>query len=208
MSVRGPQARQSFLTVRGVCMVLSLAATGGMTLPSFAAHPTATTPIEHLIVVIGENQTFDAVFATYQPAHGEPVDNLLSQGIVLADGSPGPNFARAVQRKAQPGSRFSIDPVRARSMTACRGPRSSASPMLISTTWATPWTNAFRRDFPAGRFRCRATFPIPARMRHRALRPPRHRSRVPPAIRCTDSFRCGNSAASRIDRRIFTPGWP
>jgi len=208
MSVRGPQARQSFLTVRGVCMVLSLTATGGMTLPSFAAHPPATTPIEHLIVVIGENQTFDAVFATYQPAHGEPIDNLLSQGIVLADGSPGPNFARAVQRKAQPGSRFSIDPVRAAVYDSL--PR----PTLIGVSDANfhDLGNAVDERIPAGLpsgpFPLSRYIPIPARMRHRALRPPRHRSRVPPAIRCTDSFRCGNSAASRIDRRIFTPEWP
>src|SRR5271168_915769 len=53
-----------------------------------------TSPIKHLIVIIGENRSFDHVFATYQPKKGETVDNLLSKGIVRADGTPGPNFNR------------------------------------------------------------------------------------------------------------------
>ena len=49
-----------------------------------------TTPIKHVIVIIGENRTFDHLFATYQPVKkNETVLNLLSQGIVNADGTPG-----------------------------------------------------------------------------------------------------------------------
>jgi phospholipase C len=49
-----------------------------------------TTPIKHVIVIIGENRTFDHLFATYQPVKkDETVLNLLSQGIVNADGTPG-----------------------------------------------------------------------------------------------------------------------
>ena len=48
------------------------------------------TPIQHLIVIIGENQTFDGLFATYVPKRGETVHNLLSEGIVKANGEPGP----------------------------------------------------------------------------------------------------------------------
>src|ERR1700720_3621693 len=55
------------------------------------------TPIKHLIVLIGENRTFDHVFATYEPKHGQDVGNLLSKGIVNADGSPGLNAAVATQ---------------------------------------------------------------------------------------------------------------
>ncbi|HXR24781.1 MAG TPA: hypothetical protein VN742_05420, partial [Candidatus Binataceae bacterium] len=50
-----------------------------------------TTPITHLIVLIGENRSFDHVFATYRPKGNATVTNLLSNGIILADGSPGPN---------------------------------------------------------------------------------------------------------------------
>ena len=57
-------------------------------------------PIKHVIVIIGENRTFDHVFATYQPKKGQHVDNLLSKGIINADGSPGPNFALATQFSA------------------------------------------------------------------------------------------------------------
>jgi phospholipase C len=56
-----------------------------------------TTPIKHVIVIIGENRSFDHVFATYQPKGYETVWNLLSEGIVNADGTPGPNFSQARQ---------------------------------------------------------------------------------------------------------------
>ncbi|HEX9200108.1 MAG TPA: alkaline phosphatase family protein, partial [Acidobacteriaceae bacterium] len=59
------------------------------------------TPIKHVIVIIGENRTFDHIFATYQPVHGETIDNLLSKGIVNANGTPGPKFALAAQNSAQ-----------------------------------------------------------------------------------------------------------
>ena len=59
-----------------------------------------SSPIKHVIVIIGENRTFDHVFATYVPKRGEHVWNLLSEGIVNADGTPGPNFLRAEQKSA------------------------------------------------------------------------------------------------------------
>ena len=58
------------------------------------------TPIKHVIVIIGENRSFDHVFATYKPKHGEKVWNLLSKGIVNDDGTPGPNFRKAHQLAA------------------------------------------------------------------------------------------------------------
>jgi len=51
-------------------------------------------------VIIGENRTFDHVFATYQPKNGETVSNLLSKGIVKSDGTPGPDFSLSSQSKA------------------------------------------------------------------------------------------------------------
>jgi phospholipase C len=41
------------------------------------------TPIKHLIVLIGENRSFDNVYATYQPKNGQTIANLLSSGIIL-----------------------------------------------------------------------------------------------------------------------------
>jgi phospholipase C len=72
--------------------------------PAFAAaedrSPRTRTPIKHVIVIIGENRTFDHVFATYKPKNGESIDNLLSKGIVNEDGTPGPNFSKASQSSA------------------------------------------------------------------------------------------------------------
>ncbi len=59
-----------------------------------------TSPIKHVIVIIGENRTFDHIYATYVPRKGQTIDNLLSKGIVHADGSPGPNFNLAAQYTA------------------------------------------------------------------------------------------------------------
>ena len=53
-----------------------------------AARIRTETPIKHIILIIGENRTFDHVFATYRPRHGQSVFNLLSEGIVNADGIP------------------------------------------------------------------------------------------------------------------------
>jgi phospholipase C len=58
------------------------------------------TPIQHVIVIIGENRSFDHVFATYVPRRGQNVRNLLSEGIVNADGSPGRYFSKAEQNAA------------------------------------------------------------------------------------------------------------
>jgi phospholipase C len=59
-----------------------------------------STPIKHVIVIIGENRTFDHIFATYQPKTGQTVNNLLSEKIINVDGSPGPNFSMANQNSA------------------------------------------------------------------------------------------------------------
>jgi phospholipase C len=59
--------------------------------------PTAT-PIKHVVIIVGENRSFDHLFATYVPKDKhEKVRNLLSEGIVNADGTPGPRFNRAHQ---------------------------------------------------------------------------------------------------------------
>src|SRR6202050_5483925 len=69
-----------------------------------------SSPIKHVILIIGENRTFDHVFATYQPRSGQTVLNLLSEGIVNVDGSPGPNFGLAAQWQASDTTTFSNSP--------------------------------------------------------------------------------------------------
>jgi phospholipase C len=62
------------------------------------------TPIQHVIVIVGENRTFDHLFATYQPVSSDTVNNLLSEGIVDANGNPGPNYSKSQQFSADVSS--------------------------------------------------------------------------------------------------------
>jgi len=72
--------------------------------------PMPRTPIRHLVVVIGENVSFDALYGTYVPTTGQRIDNLRSRGIVGEDGLPGPRYADAAQhRYHNVGGRYSID---------------------------------------------------------------------------------------------------
>jgi phospholipase C len=69
--------------------------------PNQGSRDTETrTPIKHVIVIIGENRSFDHVFATYVPKRGQLVWNLLSEGIINANGTPGPNFFKGEQAAA------------------------------------------------------------------------------------------------------------
>ena len=97
--------------------ILSLA--GGQTGAVFAASgfgPSQSdnktrTPIKHVIIIIGENRTFDHVFATYKPkTAGETVSNLLSKGIVKADGTPGANYAKAMQMQGADYDAYQLSP--------------------------------------------------------------------------------------------------
>jgi phospholipase C len=65
-----------------------------------AAKQKTATPIKHVIVLIGENRTFDHLFATYVSPSGDSVNNLLSEGIIKADGTPGRHFGKAKQFQA------------------------------------------------------------------------------------------------------------
>jgi phospholipase C len=81
-------------------MVVQISLGGPLAVP-LQAHdkdePYTKTPIKHVIVLIGENRTFDHIFATYVPRSGDSVSNLLSEGIIKADGTPGPHFSKAAQ---------------------------------------------------------------------------------------------------------------
>jgi phospholipase C len=108
--------------MQSCCLGLSALAMGQFTMtPVLAAQPgQAITPIKHVIVIIGENRSFDHVFATYQPkGAGESVNNLLSEGIIQLDSSknavPGPNFAKAHQQSATdagPADAFLLTPAK------------------------------------------------------------------------------------------------
>ncbi|HXZ02517.1 MAG TPA: alkaline phosphatase family protein [Stellaceae bacterium] len=91
---------------RGLVFAAALLSAAG---PAFGEGETAT-PIEHFIVVVGENLSFDHLFATFRPPPGESVANLLAKGIVAEDGGPGPQAALAVQRIAAPRGRYEVTP--------------------------------------------------------------------------------------------------
>ena len=93
----------------GLRLGVAAAALGAFTANAGAADPDksadrtpTTTPIKHVIVVIAENSSFDHAFGTFRPRDGQHIANLLSKGIVNADGTPGPNFKKAAQFTVSP----------------------------------------------------------------------------------------------------------
>src|ERR1700746_3107900 len=85
------------LSVSALLLATSFNSTHGQTNKAPAGDANTATPIKHVIVIVGENRSFDHLFATYAPRPGETVNNLLSEGIVNADGTPGPNYSQATQ---------------------------------------------------------------------------------------------------------------
>jgi phospholipase C len=70
--------------------------------------PRTASPIKHLIIILGENRSFDHLFGIYKPHHGETISNLLSKGIVKEDGTPGPKFSLARQFTTSSGMSYFI----------------------------------------------------------------------------------------------------
>ena len=113
--------RERFMSSR-LTRIASVTGIAGLALTALAATAPAaaaagagdsaptTTPIKHVIVIIGENHTFDNVFATYQPPAGQTIWNLRSEGIVTANGTPGPNFSKATQLTASNTKTYTADP--------------------------------------------------------------------------------------------------
>ena len=91
----------------------------------FAQTHAPRTPIKHIIVVVGENHSFDNLFAAYQPQPGQSVRNLLSEGIIKADGSEGPNFKQAEQWQAVDHDKYSIAPERTAAYTTLPQPNTT-----------------------------------------------------------------------------------
>jgi phospholipase C len=94
-----------------------------------AKHVQTASPIKHVIVIIGENSSFDHAFGTYVPRRREDsVWNLLSRGIVKADGSPGINFTHAQQFSVAAQPLYYIHPP-AGSKTAFGASNSATNPL-------------------------------------------------------------------------------
>jgi phospholipase C len=112
-----------------------------------------TTPIKHVIVIIGENRTFDHLFATYTPVNsGETVSNLLSKGIVKADGTPGPNYSSAPQNLTFNTATYQISPTASRTAFTTLPPPLAGggyvdgAPPFSNVEDATTYENGLLRD--------------------------------------------------------------
>ncbi|HLH75279.1 MAG TPA: alkaline phosphatase family protein [Candidatus Binataceae bacterium] len=86
------------------------------------------TPIQHVVLIIGENRTFDHLFGTFRPNPGQSVMNLLSEGIVNSDGTPGPNFARAQQWQASDTGSYSVHPDKTEPFSSLPQPTTGGAP--------------------------------------------------------------------------------
>ncbi|MGI9168979.1 MAG: alkaline phosphatase family protein, partial [Caulobacteraceae bacterium] len=106
------QRLKAFPRVRAAALVvLPMMAGAALAGPRPGANDSrTTTQIKHVIVIVGENRGFDYLFATYVSPSGEAVRNLLSEGIVNADGTPGPRFKDARQFRASDTTTFSVSP--------------------------------------------------------------------------------------------------
>jgi acid phosphatase len=108
------------------CLVTAAAFTAGSVAPAFAG--STATPIEHVIVIVGENHTFDNLFGTYKPKAGQTIDNLLSKGIVKEDGTPGPHFNKAAQRIGRDEVHYNAETATAGSYTTLPQPWTTSAP--------------------------------------------------------------------------------
>jgi phospholipase C len=108
------------------------------------------TPIKHVIVIVGENRTFDHVFGAYKPKAGQTVSNLLSKGIINADGTPGANFKAATQYQASVTDTFSISPSNKEPYTTLPPPKAGGA-QFASDTNPPPFATlaAAQAAFPA-----------------------------------------------------------
>ena len=82
------------LSISAVLLTSSSTSTSGQANNAPKGDGNTATPIKHVIVIVGENRSFDHLFATYAPKPGETVNNLLSEGIVNSDGTPGPTIRK------------------------------------------------------------------------------------------------------------------
>ena len=93
------------LAASGIAATGSTAATQGPQGATFSR-----TPIKHVIVIIGENHSFDNVFATYTPPGRQRIQNLLTEGIITKSGAPGPDFKKAAQLTASDTGKYTLTP--------------------------------------------------------------------------------------------------
>ncbi len=129
VDMRGVSLRRRLLACAAATAMIANAAS-----PAFASGNDNNTasPIKHVIVIIGENRSFDHLFATYKPVSTDTVLNLFSEGIVNADGTPGANYGKHLQYSASDYDVYQITPAK-----------------KPYTTLPPPWLAARRRPMSA-----------------------------------------------------------
>jgi phospholipase C len=143
------QGRLAVIAAGSVMIGSALVAASAISAPGAGASARkagdSVSPIKHVIVIVGENHTFDNVFATYQPPKGQSINNLLSEQIVTASGGPGPNVAKALQRTASDTAAdgYQVSPARTGSYTTLPQP---------STTYVSKACDGQAENVPDARF--------------------------------------------------------
>jgi phospholipase C len=97
------------------------------------------TPIKHVIVVLAENRSFDHLFGLYKPPAGQTVFNILSEGIVKDDGTPGPNFLKATQYEARVEETYDPAPTAKEMYSTLPPPMTGSAPQTASDTEGPPF---------------------------------------------------------------------
>src|SRR6202789_2170577 len=130
----------------GAMMLIALQVFAGLPQSSYAqtAAPATTTPIKHVIIIIRESRRFEHVYATYTPKAGETVKNLLSEGIVKANGKPGVNYSLSAQFSAVDSTTagtgaYSIDP-QSKSIFSTLPPALAGGPEAPTVAGPAPFT--------------------------------------------------------------------
>jgi phospholipase C len=131
------------VSVAALCIAAAPLAFGLQQNESWAGQPSSAdeqtrTPIKHVLIIVGENRTFDHLFGTYTPPG---VRNLLSEGIVNADGTPGPNFALATQNTASDTTTYSISPRITGPYKTLPPPSTDSAPQSASDTSPPPFAS-------------------------------------------------------------------
>jgi len=110
--------------------------------PTTAAAQTTSTPvipIQHVIVIIGENRSFDHVYGTYVPTAGQTVSNLLSKGIVTKSLKRGANYALSTQNSALDETTFFINPGGKAVYPPLPAPPTGSAPEIASDAHPAPF---------------------------------------------------------------------
>ena len=143
---------RAVVTAAAVTVTAMLTTAAAGTTPRASHAPATTTPIKHVVVIIGENHSFDNVFATYQPPGHQKIMNLLSEGIVTQAGLPGPNFSKAAQFKSKVTTGYTVTPPKTGAYKTLPQPNTTYVSQACSGLKGDSNDTRFPADLPNGPF--------------------------------------------------------